>query len=133
MIGQGAAASLATLTGLVNAADSPTLPSTGGTAPLITSADAGVVLASSNSLHGFNVGNTGGAGISGDGFGNLTEELIVAAVAYTAVDEEAAHETYHIGGGMECEEYAHFLIRVHNNEASTANAWIVVECFGELV
>jgi hypothetical protein len=72
VIGQGAASSLATLTGLVNAADSPTLPSTGGTAPLMTSAAAGVVLASANNLYGFNIGNTVGAGISGDGFGNLT-------------------------------------------------------------
>ena len=72
VIGQGAASSLATLTGLVNAADSPALPSTGGTSPLITSAAAGVVLGSSNHLYGFNVGNTVGAGISGDGFGNLT-------------------------------------------------------------
>ena len=72
VIGQGAASSLAALTGLVNAADSPPLPSTGGAAPLITSAGPGVVLASSNHLHGFNVGNTVGAGISGDGFGSLT-------------------------------------------------------------
>jgi hypothetical protein len=72
VIGQGAASSLATLTGLVNAADSPPLPSTGGTAPLMTSTAAGVVLASSNHLYGFNVGSTIGAGISGDGFGTLT-------------------------------------------------------------
>ena len=72
MIGQGATSSLATLTGLVNAADSPPLPSTGGTSPLITSSAAGIVLASSNQLYGFNVGNTAGAGISGDAFGNLT-------------------------------------------------------------
>ena len=72
LIGQGATSSLATLTGLVNAADSPPLPSTGGTAPLMTSSAAGIVLASSNHLYGFNVGNTVGAGISGDAFGNLT-------------------------------------------------------------
>lgn len=72
MIGQGATSSLATLTGLVNAADSPPLPSTGGTAPLMTSTAAGVVLASGNHLYGLNVGSTVGAGISGDGFGVLT-------------------------------------------------------------
>jgi hypothetical protein len=72
VIGQGAASSLAILTGLVNAADSPSLPATGGTAPLMTSAAAGLVLSTDNQLHGFNVGNTVGAGISGNGFGNLT-------------------------------------------------------------
>ena len=72
LIGQGASSSLATLTGLANAADSPPLPSTGGTAPLMTSSGAGIVLANSNHLYGFNVGNTVGAGISGDAFGNLT-------------------------------------------------------------
>ena len=61
LIGQGATSSLATLTGLVNAADSPALPSTGGTAPLMTSAAAGIEVASSNSLYGFNVGNTVGS------------------------------------------------------------------------
>lgn len=72
VIGQGATSSLATLTGLVNAADSPALPATGGAAPLMTSAGAGIVLASSNQLYGFNVGNTVGAGIGGNGFGTLT-------------------------------------------------------------
>lgn len=76
LIGQGATSSLATLTGLVNAADSPPLPSTGGTAPLITSSAAGIVLANSNHLYGFNVGNTVGAGISGDAFGNLTARTV---------------------------------------------------------
>ena len=72
VIGQGAASPLATLTGLVKPADSPALPSTGGTAPLITSAAEGLTLGSSNHLYGFSVGNTVGAGIGGDGFGNLT-------------------------------------------------------------
>jgi hypothetical protein len=72
LIGQGATSSLATLTGLVNAADSPPLPSTGGSVPLMTSSAAGIVLANSNHLYGLNVGNTVGAGISGDAFGNLT-------------------------------------------------------------
>ena len=72
VIGQGAASTLSLLTGLVNSADSPSLPGTGGTAPLMTSAGVGVTLASDNQLHGFNVGNTGGAGISGNSFGNLT-------------------------------------------------------------
>jgi hypothetical protein len=72
VIGQGAASSLATLTGLVNAADSPPPPSTGGTAPLMTSGASGIVVASSNHLYGLNVGNTVGAGISGNSFGNLT-------------------------------------------------------------
>ena len=72
VIGQGASSSLALLTGLVNPADSPSLPATGGTAPSMTSGAAGIVLGSSNHLHGFNVGNTVGAGISGSGFGNLT-------------------------------------------------------------
>jgi hypothetical protein len=72
VIGQGATSSLATLTGLVNAPDSPPLPSTGGTAPLMTSTAAGVVLSSANHLYGLNVGSTVGAGISGDGFGTLT-------------------------------------------------------------
>jgi hypothetical protein len=72
VIGQGATSSLPALTGLVNAADSPPLPSTGGVAPLISSAAAGVVLATENQLHGFNVGNTVGAGLSGTDFGTLT-------------------------------------------------------------
>ena len=72
VIGQGAASTLSLLTGLVNSADSPSLPGTGGTAPLMTSAGIGVTLASDNQLHGFNMGNTVGAGISGNTFGNLT-------------------------------------------------------------
>jgi len=77
VIGQGAAAaSLAALTGQVNAADSPALPSVGGAFPVMTSAASGIVLANSNHLYGFNVGNTVGAGISGDNFGTLTVRAV---------------------------------------------------------
>lgn len=73
LIGQGATASIAVATGITVPPHSNALPGTGGTAPTITygSGD-GVILAASNTLHGFNVGAASGFGVSGNNVGVLT-------------------------------------------------------------
>ena len=64
VIGQGAPASLATLTGITPATDSDALPSTGGAAPTITSAGNGFNVVSNNQLHGLAFSNTTGTAIN---------------------------------------------------------------------
>ena len=73
-IGEGATATISTITGLVPPADSPTLPTTSGTNPQITTTNAdGITLGSGNTIRGLNIGNTGtGTGIDGTSFGTLT-------------------------------------------------------------
>lgn len=65
VIGQGAASSIAALTGITPAPDSDALPSTGGTSPTITSASTGINLAQNDSLHGLAFSNTTGTSING--------------------------------------------------------------------
>ncbi|HWW76009.1 MAG TPA: Ig-like domain-containing protein, partial [Pyrinomonadaceae bacterium] len=71
VVGQGAAGALTglgSLTGITAAPDSDPLPSTGGTAPVITSvvtSGAAFRLAQNNHLHGLSFSNTDGAAISG--------------------------------------------------------------------
>lgn len=73
LVGQGATLSLATLAGLTLPAHSNTLPSTGGTSPVITnSGGTGVTLASGNLLSGFDVVNTIGFGLFGSSVAALT-------------------------------------------------------------
>ena len=64
VIGQGAVASLQTLSGITPATDSDTLPTTGGTRPSIASAGNGINVVSGNQLHGLAFSNTGGTAIS---------------------------------------------------------------------
>jgi methionine-rich copper-binding protein CopC len=90
VIGQGAASTLSSLSGITPATDSDALPATGGTNPVITNSGGnGIVLAQNNRLHGLTVQNTTGTGISGNGFGTLTvsENVIVSntTTAGTAV------------------------------------------------
>ncbi len=72
-VGAGASASISVITGLTPPADS-TLPSTGQVSPQIaTGAVDAVVLGSTNTVRGLNIGNTGtGDGIDGSNFGTLT-------------------------------------------------------------
>jgi hypothetical protein len=124
VIGQGATSSLAALTGLTFAADSVALPSTGGTRPTITSAGAGITLASNDQLHGlsFNstastaingavnagtfamsdiaVSNTSGTGISLTGGGTATATGINTIVTTTATALNVSNTNIGAGGLM---------------------------------
>ncbi len=75
LIGQGASASLSTITGLTPPTGSDALPATGGTSPTVTTVSAstnGVNVGSGNTLRGFNIGNTTAVDISGTGIGTLS-------------------------------------------------------------
>jgi uncharacterized repeat protein (TIGR01451 family) len=65
VIGQGATASIATITGITLAPDSDPLPATGGAKPVITSSANGINLAQNNRLYGLALSNTTGTAISG--------------------------------------------------------------------
>ena len=81
LIGQGAGASLAAVTGITPSAYSDPLPATGGADPVIGGAS-GISLATNNLISGLTLANTAGAGISGTSFGTL-------AVADTTVNSTA--------------------------------------------
>jgi hypothetical protein len=71
LVGQGV--ELGATTGIVPAEHSSlALPGAGGSPVLTNAAGDGVSLALNNNLHGFDVGDTAGAGLSGSGFGTLT-------------------------------------------------------------
>ncbi|MEP7148788.1 MAG: Ig-like domain repeat protein [Acidobacteriota bacterium] len=75
LIGQGATASLSTITGLTPPAGSDALPATGGSRPAVTTSAVstnGVNVGSGNTLRGFNIGNTTAVDIAGTGVGTLT-------------------------------------------------------------
>ncbi|MEZ5594492.1 MAG: Ig-like domain-containing protein [Gammaproteobacteria bacterium] len=74
VIGEGATGSLpGFVASLVTISPfSPILPTLGGARPVLTNGSGdGVTLAATNTLRGFNVGSTSGAGISGSGAGML--------------------------------------------------------------
>jgi len=72
LLGQGASGSLSAISGLTLPADSG-VPATGGTPPqIVNGGGTGVALDTGNHLNGFAVGDTSGAGISGNDFGTLT-------------------------------------------------------------
>ncbi len=71
LIGQGAGATLAAITGLTPPAFSDPLPATGGTRPNITSSGVAITLGSGNTIRGLNVGNTTTTDIAGTSFGTL--------------------------------------------------------------
>lgn len=74
LIGAGATASVVAITGITVPSFSYALPATGGTNPVINNSGSVTTLqlASRNKLHGFNITNAGGIGISG----NLSSTLL---------------------------------------------------------
>jgi large repetitive protein len=73
VIGAGAGASIATISGITPATYANTLPSTGGTRPVVTTASGNAItLGSGNTVRGLNIGNKAGSGIAGTSFGTLT-------------------------------------------------------------
>ncbi|HEX8282295.1 MAG TPA: PxKF domain-containing protein [Pyrinomonadaceae bacterium] len=77
LIGEGAGASLATITGLTPPSYSTPLPATGGSDPVIGTS--GVSVATNNLIRGLTIANTTGTGLSGSGYGTL-------AVAETTIN-----------------------------------------------
>jgi len=89
LIGQGASASLATITGLTPPAGSLPLPATGGARPNVGSGSfANMVLGASNLLRGLNLGSTGaGTTLAGVGFSTLSiSEMSVTNTGGRAID-----------------------------------------------
>jgi hypothetical protein len=82
LIGQGASASLSSITGVTPPSYSDPLPATGGARPGVeNAAGSNILLTSGNYLRGFDIGNsaTSGSAISGGMFGTLTvTELAIA-------------------------------------------------------
>ena len=72
LIGQGATASLATITGLTVPTGSAPLPATGGTRPTVAHSATNLTVAQGNLLRGFDISNTGGTALVGTSFGTLT-------------------------------------------------------------
>ncbi len=75
LIGQGASASLLTITGFTTPSGTSAIPATGGTNPVLTTTAAGsnaLNLGSGNTLRGLTIGNTTGSKIAGTSFGTLT-------------------------------------------------------------
>ncbi len=73
LIGQGARASLATITGLTPPSYSDALPATGGAAPTIAaSSGADLTLGTGNLLRGVALSSSGGTALAGNGFGTFT-------------------------------------------------------------
>src|SRR6185503_16530463 len=75
LIGQGASASLASITGITSPPYSDPLPATGGARPGVeNAAGSNILLTSGNYLRGFDIGDsaTSGSAISGGMFGTLT-------------------------------------------------------------
>lgn len=88
LIGQDAGASLSTITGITPATGSDPLPAmnTGGNAVTIAGASGGVVLGADNLLRGFSIATTGGAALSGTGFGTPTiAEVPISATGGAAL------------------------------------------------
>ena len=72
LVGQGAGDTIANITGITPAANSKTLPTTGGTDPVIADgAGNGIDLASANTVRGLNIGTTSGTGLNGTAVGAL--------------------------------------------------------------
>ncbi|MGH3010856.1 MAG: beta strand repeat-containing protein [Gaiellaceae bacterium] len=75
LIGQGAGASIATISGITLAPFSNPLPATGGAHPSLTTSAAAtnaITLGSGNTVRGLDIGNKTGFGIAGTNFGTLT-------------------------------------------------------------
>lgn len=86
VIGQGATSSIVALTGLPIPPYSEPLPATGGINPVIAHDDTAIALANKNQLHGFDISNSGGTGISGSSLDSLIiRDLSVANTAGPAL------------------------------------------------
>jgi hypothetical protein len=75
LIGQGATNSLAAIAGVTPAPNSDPFPTTSGADPVITTVAAAtnaIAVGTNNLLRGFTIGNTTGAGLTGNAFGTLT-------------------------------------------------------------
>lgn len=72
LIGQGATASLETITGLTPPPYSVPLPATGGTNPTIAASVTNITLAAGNTVRGVILGNSGGTALIGNNFGTFT-------------------------------------------------------------
>jgi uncharacterized repeat protein (TIGR01451 family) len=87
LIGQGAGATLASITGLTPPPGSLPLPATGGARPMISAAANNVTLGAGNLVRGLNLNNTGGTALLGASVGALAlAELAVTNSAGTAVN-----------------------------------------------
>jgi uncharacterized repeat protein (TIGR01451 family) len=79
LIGQGAGASLSSITGIVPPSGSPALPSTGGARPVVSSSANNLTLGSGNLVRGLNLNTNGATALSGNNFGALLiDEMSVA-------------------------------------------------------
>jgi uncharacterized repeat protein (TIGR01451 family) len=73
LIGEAAGDAIESITGLTPPTFSDPLPTTGGTAPVLTDAIANAIeVATDNTIRGLDIGTTSGTGIAGTGVGNLT-------------------------------------------------------------
>lgn len=72
LIGQGATASLAAITGLTPPAGSLALPATGGIRPTVTASGNNITLGSGNLVRGLNLNSSGGTALLGANVGGLT-------------------------------------------------------------
>ena len=89
LIGQGASASLASITGITSPPHSDPLPATGGTRPTVANpAGSNILLGAGNYLRGFDIGNSAaaGSGISGTAFGTLTVTELAISGTGRALD-----------------------------------------------
>jgi cysteine-rich repeat protein len=73
LIGEGAGATVESITGLTPPVFSDAFPTTGGTSPVLTNASAnGIEVAANNTIRGLDIGNTpGGTGLNGSSVGAL--------------------------------------------------------------
>lgn len=72
LIGQGATASLASITGITVPTFSNALPATNGTRPTLTHSANNVTLSTGNTVRGLNINSTGGSALFATNFNNLT-------------------------------------------------------------
>ncbi|MBS1794783.1 MAG: cadherin-like domain-containing protein, partial [Acidobacteria bacterium] len=80
LIGAGATASLATVTGLTPPAFSNALPATGGTRPVLTHTTNDVTVSTGNTIRGLDIQSTGGSALVGTSFNGLNvSEAAVSA------------------------------------------------------
>jgi len=85
VVGKGSSTGIAAECGITLAVNSMTLPATGGTRPVITSAGNGINLASGNTLRGFDIGNAVNK-LVGNNFGLLTINNMALTTTGKAVD-----------------------------------------------
>ena len=87
LIGQGASASIASITGITIPTHSNTLPSTGGGRPTIGNTSGNVLtLGSSNTVRGLNINQTNGTGLVGSSVNNQTISEMNIAGSTKAID-----------------------------------------------